>query len=79
MAELKKVDLDPRTKKIMIGVGAAETVLKIIALVDLIRRPKDSIRGNKIGWAAAIATINAAGAVPIGYFLFGRKRLSPRP
>jgi hypothetical protein len=74
MAGTRKVDLDPRTKKILIAVGAGETVLKIIALVDLIRRPKDSVRGSKIGWATAIATINSAGAVPIGYFLFGRRR-----
>jgi len=74
MPARKKVDLDPRIQKVMVVVGAAETVLKIIALIDLARRRKETIRGNKIGWAAAIATVNSAGLVPIGYFLFGRRK-----
>lgn len=78
MAAQKKVDLDPRTQKILVVVGVAETALKIIALIDLVRRRKESVRGNKIGWAAAIATINSAGVVPISYFLFGRRRENDR-
>ena len=74
MPAQKKFDLDPRTQKILVVLGAAETVLKIIALIDLVRRRKETIRGNKIGWAAAIATVNSAGLVPIGYFLFGRRK-----
>ena len=78
MPARKKVDLDPRTQKILVAVGVAETALKIIALIDLVRRRKETIRGNKIGWAAAIATINSAGAVPISYFLFGRRKENDR-
>lgn len=74
MPARKKSDLDPRTQKILVVVGTAETALKIIALIDLVRRREETIRGNKIGWAAAIATINSAGLVPIGYFLFGRRK-----
>lgn len=74
MPARKKFDLDPRTQKILVVVGTAETALKIIALIDLVRRREETIRGNKIGWAAAIATINSAGLVPIGYFLFGRRK-----
>lgn len=74
MPARKKVDLDPRTQKILVVVGLAETVLKIIAIIDLVRRRKETVRGNKIAWAAAIATINSAGAVPIGYFIFGRRK-----
>lgn len=70
----KKIDLDPRTRNVLVGLGLAETVLKIIALIDLVRRRPESVRGNKGAWAAAIATINSAGAVPVLYFLFGRRR-----
>ena len=50
-----------------------EGVLKIAALVDLVRRPARQVRGSKPVWAAAIALVNAAGAVPIAYFLRGRR------
>lgn len=76
MAAAKKLDLDPGTRKILIVIGVSETILKIIALIDLVRRHQDSIRGKKAAWAAAISTINSAGAVPILYFIFGRRRRS---
>jgi hypothetical protein len=57
----------------MIAVGAAETVVKIIALIDLIRRRPEAVRGNKIAWATAITTVNSAGLVPLLYFLIGRR------
>ena len=72
----KRVDLDPRTRNVLVSIGVAETLLKIIALIDLVRRRPESVRGNKGAWAAAIAAINSAGAVPILYFLFGRRRSS---
>jgi hypothetical protein len=31
------------------------------------------VRGSKRGWAAAITVLNTLGAVPIGYFLRGRR------
>ena len=54
--------------------GAAfEGALKIAALIDLARRPASQIRGSKRRWASAIAVINSLGAVPILYFVLGRR------
>jgi hypothetical protein len=67
--------LSPRTRKVLIVVGAVETVLKVIMLVDLRRRPASQVRGSKRVWTAA-SMINSAGLVPLGYFAFGRRRVS---
>jgi hypothetical protein len=66
-------ELDVRTRRVLLTGAAFEGTLKIAALVDLARRPTDQIRGSKLGWAAAIVLINSAGAVPIVYFLRGRR------
>lgn len=69
-------DLDPRVRRAIVIGGAAESALKIAALVDLKRRPSADVHGPKIGWAAAIALINSVGAVPILYFRYGRRRVN---
>lgn len=66
-------ELSNRTRKLIILGAAFEGVLKILALVDLKRRPAGEIRGTKAKWAAAVVLINAVGAVPIAYFLYGRR------
>jgi hypothetical protein len=65
--------LSPRTRKLLIGAAAVETVLKVIMLVDLRRRPPSQVRGSKRVWTVA-TMINSAGLVPLGYFAFGRRR-----
>jgi len=67
-------DLSPRTRRVVVVVGAVEGALKIAALIDLTRRPASQVRGSKVGWAAAITLINSLGAVPIAYFARGRRR-----
>jgi len=67
-------ELEPGTRKLIVTASAIEGVLKIAALVDLSRRPADEVRGSKKAWAAAVALINAFGAVPIAYFACGRRR-----
>ena len=67
--------LSPRTRKLLVAAAAVETVLKVIMLVDLRRRPDSQIRGSKRVWTAA-SVINSAGLVPLGYFVFGRRRAS---
>ena len=74
VAKKRWSDLDPRLRRLIVGVGAAEGVLKIAALVDLKRRPSAQVRGPKIGWAAAIALVNSVGAVPVVYFRYGRQK-----
>jgi hypothetical protein len=65
--------LSPRTRKLLIGATAVETVLKVFMLVDLRRRRPSQVRGSKRAWTAA-TMINSAGLVPLGYFVFGRRR-----
>ncbi len=72
-------DLSSRNRK-MITVGIViEGVLKVIALADLARRPADQVRGSKAKWAAAVFLINSAGAVPLAYFLYGRRSAGESP
>ena len=68
-------DLDPRIRRAIIVGGAAESALKIAALIDLKRRPAAAVNGPKLGWGAAIALINSVGAVPILYFRYGRRKV----
>ena len=67
-------DLQPRTRRLIVIVGAIEGVLKITALIDLARRPSNEIRGSKAWWAAAVSLVNSLGVVPMAYFAWGRRR-----
>lgn len=73
MARKKWAELDPRTRRLLIAVAAFEGTLKLAALIDLVRRPAAEVRGSKVKWALAIALVNSAGAVPITYFVRGRR------
>jgi hypothetical protein len=73
MANRRSSDLDPRVRRALLVAGTVETGLKIAALIDLARRPAQRVRGSKAWWGVAIAVVNAAGAVPIAYFLRGRR------
>jgi hypothetical protein len=66
-------DLSPRTRRLIIAGATVEGALKVAALIDLARRPAARVRGPKALWAAAITVVNSVGAVPIGYFLRGRR------
>jgi Family of unknown function (DUF5652) len=66
-------DLSESTRRLIIVVAVAESILKGVALVDLKRRPASQVRGPKWLWAPVIAVVNSAGVVPISYFLFGRR------
>ena len=39
-----------RNRRLIIAAGIAEGVLKVAALVDIVRRPADQIRGSKWIW-----------------------------
>jgi hypothetical protein len=67
-------DLDEGTRRLILVGGAVEAVLKTVALVDLRRRPAAQVRGRKWVWATAISLANSMGAVPLAWFLFGRRR-----
>jgi hypothetical protein len=66
-------ELSERTRKLIILGAAFEGVLKILALIDLKRRPAGEIRGSKAKWAVAIVLVNSVGAVPAAYLLCGRR------
>ncbi|HEU5266372.1 MAG TPA: hypothetical protein VFU35_06710 [Jatrophihabitans sp.] len=61
-------------RRLLVVAAVFEGLLKIAALIDLVRRPSTEVRGSKARWAAAITLINSVGAVPIVYFRYGRRR-----
>lgn len=64
-------DLSDGQRRLLIAAAVAEASLKIVALIDIQRRPPSQIRGPKALWRAALA-VNLLG--PLSYFVFGRKR-----
>jgi hypothetical protein len=64
-------DLSTRQRRGVVLSGTVQVVLLMAALVDIWRRPKEEIRGDKRLWTA-LSFVNFIG--PISYFLFGRKR-----
>lgn len=76
MAKRRWSDLSERTRTLIVVAAVIEGILKIMALIDLKRRPANEIRGSKAKWAVAVVLINSVGAVPLAYFLRGR-RASP--
>jgi hypothetical protein len=73
MAKKRWSELSERSRRLIILGAAFEGVLKMAALLDLKRRPASEIRGSKAKWAVAVVLVNSVGAVPIAYFLCGRR------
>lgn len=67
-------ELSERTRRLLVLGATFEGLLKLMALVDLKRRPDSEIRGSKVTWAVAVVLVNSVGAVPIAYFAFGRRK-----
>ncbi len=74
MARRRWRDLSERSRRLIVVAGVLEGILKIAALVDLKRRPAAEIRGSKRAWASAVVLVNSLGAVPVAYFLLGRRK-----
>jgi hypothetical protein len=72
-------DLNERTRRLIVVLAVFEGILKVLALLDIRRRPTSEIRGSKAGWVVAIVLANSAGAVPISYFVYGRRTPRPSP
>jgi len=77
MAKKRWQDLRPGTRRFIVIAGAVEGALKLAALLDLARRPAEEVHGRKLPWAVAIVLVNSLGIVPIAYFRFGRRKLTP--
>jgi hypothetical protein len=67
-------ELSPESRRLIIAGGTVEGVLNAAALIDLARRPAADVRGSKVRWALAVTLINSVGAVPIAYFVYGRRK-----
>jgi hypothetical protein len=79
MARKQWRDLSQRTRRLLVAAAVAEGVLKVLALVDIKRRPPSQIRGPKWIWAAVVAVVGSAGVVPLSYLVVGRRQLDRRP
>jgi hypothetical protein len=79
MANRRWSDLDERTRRLIVVLGVFEGILKVLALLDIRRRSTSEIRGSKKAWAAAIVLANSAGAVPMSYFVYGRRATHQSP
>jgi len=55
----------------LIPVIIIELALMVVALVDVLRRQENRVKGNKIVWVFVIIFIQIFG--PVAYFIFGRK------
>ena len=73
MARKKWNELSTRTRRLVVAGAVFEGALKIAALVDLSRRPAAAVRGSKSVWAVALVLVNSLGAVPVAYFVRGRR------
>jgi hypothetical protein len=74
MANKKWNDLSSRTRRLILAGGVFEGVLKLAALIDLVRGGAAEVRGSKLRWALAVTLINSVGAAPLAYFAYGRRR-----
>jgi uncharacterized protein DUF5652 len=71
-------ELSERTRRWILVGAVVEGLLKLVALVDLVRRPARQVRGSKKVWATAIVLVNSVGAVPLAYLLRGRRKAGLR-
>jgi hypothetical protein len=58
----------------IIAGGVIDLSLRLVAMIDLIRRPRAGIRGPKALWVSLIATVNSVGLLPAAYLIWGRRR-----
>lgn len=63
-------DLSAGQQRLVVAAAAGELSLKVPALIDLRRRPRDQVRGPKPLWVA-LMFVNLIG--PLSYFAFGRR------
>ena len=72
-AKRRWADLSRRQRRLLVVGAAVEGMLKVAALRDLRHRPPAEIRGPKALWGTGLVLVNSVGAVPIAYFLLGRR------
>ena len=70
MANKSWSDLTPLKRRVVVTVGALETVVTVAALRDVARRPGSELRGPKAAWVLA-CFVQPVG--PIAYFTLARR------
>ena len=73
MAKKRWKDLSPRARRLILFVATIDSLLKLVALVDIKRRPATEVKGSRAGWVTAIVLLNSGGLVPVVYLLRGRR------
>ena len=63
-------EMGPGQRAAVLIVGSVELALTVTALVDLIRRPADQVRGDKRLWALGVL-VQPVG--PIAYLAWGAR------
>lgn len=70
MAKRSWSELTPLQRRLIVVGGAVEVALTSVAAVDLVRRPREMVRGPKAVWALALL-VQPVG--PIAYLVAGRR------
>jgi hypothetical protein len=70
MAKTQWSDLSTLQRRAIVGFGALEAVMTLVALRDLARRNGDEVRGPKAAWVLGFV-VQPIG--PLAYFAVGRR------
>lgn len=65
--------MSPQQQRLVVGATTVDSVLRAAALRSLVRRSPDRVRGPKWLWAVALPVVSSGGALPVAYFVFGRR------
>jgi hypothetical protein len=73
MREVMMFDTDALLKylPLLVPIMLIEMGLLIFALLDLLKRPEEQLKGSKTMWLLIVVLVNIIG--PIVYFALGRK------
>jgi hypothetical protein len=63
-------DLSPRSRRLLVALGAVQLSLNVAAQIDISRRMSAEVRGPKVCWRL-VSLINVLG--PLAYFRWGRR------
>ena len=61
-------------KAIMAVGGTADVVLRVVAMIDIIKRDATEINGPKKVWIPALSAVSSMGILPAAYFRWGRRK-----
>jgi hypothetical protein len=67
-------EMSPALRTLVISLGAVDVGLRVWALWDLSRRPREEVAGPKALWAVGLTAVSSAGALPLAYAVLGRRR-----